>query len=44
MTQQELRDSFADGWDVSEIVAETFVTNLSELQAQAWLATIVRVA
>jgi SAM-dependent methyltransferase len=44
VTQQELRDSFADGWDVSEIVATTFVTNLPELQAQAWLATIVREA
>jgi ubiquinone/menaquinone biosynthesis C-methylase UbiE len=44
VTQQELRDSFADGWDVREIVAATFVTNLPELQAQAWLATIVRAA
>ena len=44
VTQQELRDSFADGWDVSEIVAATFVTNLPELQAKAWLATIVRAA
>ena len=42
VTQQELKHSFADGWDVSEIVATTFVTNLPELQAQAWLATIVR--
>jgi SAM-dependent methyltransferase len=44
VSQQELRDSFADGWDVSEIVAATFVTNLPELQAMAWLATIVRAA
>ena len=44
VTQQELRDSFADGWDVSEIVATPFVTNLPELRAQAWLATIVRTA
>ena len=42
VTQQELRDSFADGWDVVEIVAATFVTNLPELQAKAWRATIVR--
>ncbi|MDP9299995.1 MAG: class I SAM-dependent methyltransferase [Actinomycetota bacterium] len=42
VTQQELRDSFADGWDVREIVAATFVTNLPELQAKAWRATIVR--
>jgi ubiquinone/menaquinone biosynthesis C-methylase UbiE len=44
VTQQELRDSFADGWDVREIFAATFVTNLPELQAKAWLATIVRTA
>jgi ubiquinone/menaquinone biosynthesis C-methylase UbiE len=42
VSQQELRDSFADGWDVREIVAATFVTNLPELQAKAWRATIVR--
>jgi ubiquinone/menaquinone biosynthesis C-methylase UbiE len=44
VTQQELRDSFPDGWDVREIVAATFVTNLPELQAEAWRATIVRAA
>ena len=42
VTQEELRESFADGWDVMEIVAATFVTNLPELQAKAWRATIVR--
>ena len=42
VTQQEIRDSFADGWDVREIAAVTFVTNLPELQAKAWRATIVR--
>jgi SAM-dependent methyltransferase len=42
VTKQELWDPFADGWDVMEIVAATFVTNLPELQAKAWRATIVR--
>jgi SAM-dependent methyltransferase len=42
VTQQEIRDSFADGWDVREIAPVTFVTNLPELQANAWRATIAR--
>jgi SAM-dependent methyltransferase len=42
VTQQEIRESFADGWDVREIVPVTFVTNLPELQANAWRATIAR--
>jgi SAM-dependent methyltransferase len=42
VTQQEIRDSFDDGWDVREIAPVTFVTNLSELQAKAWRATIAR--
>ena len=42
VTQQEIRESFADGWDVREIIATTFVTNLPELQANAWRATISR--
>lgn len=40
VTQQELRDSFAAGWDVVEIVGTTFQTNLPEREAQAWRATI----
>jgi SAM-dependent methyltransferase len=43
VTQQELRDSFADGWDVAEIVATTFVAHLPGGEAQAWRATISRV-
>jgi len=42
VTQQEIRESFADGWDVREIAPVTFVTNLPELQANAWRATIAR--
>jgi ubiquinone/menaquinone biosynthesis C-methylase UbiE len=42
VTQQELKDSFADGWDVMEIGAATFVTNLPGHQAKAWRATIAR--
>jgi SAM-dependent methyltransferase len=42
VTQQELRDSFAEGWDVVEIVATTFVANLPGGGAQAWRATIAR--
>jgi ubiquinone/menaquinone biosynthesis C-methylase UbiE len=40
VSQQELVDAFADGWHIVEIVATTFVTNLPELQAKAWRATI----
>ncbi len=42
VSQQEIRDSFADGWDVVEIVATTFVANLPGGGAQAWRATIAR--
>jgi SAM-dependent methyltransferase len=42
VSQQELRDSFADDWDVVEIVATTFVANLPGGGAQAWRATIAR--
>ena len=38
--QGELRDSFADGWEVVEIVATTFVANILGGEAQAWRATI----
>jgi 2-polyprenyl-3-methyl-5-hydroxy-6-metoxy-1,4-benzoquinol methylase len=42
VSQQELRDSFAEGWDVREIVPTTFVANLPGGGAQAWRATIAR--
>jgi SAM-dependent methyltransferase len=44
VTEQELRDSFAEGWSVMEIVATTFVANLPGGEAQAWRATIERAA
>lgn len=42
VTQHELRDAFAEGWDVREIAPATFATNLPEGDAQAWRATLVR--
>jgi SAM-dependent methyltransferase len=42
VSQQELRDAFADGWELREIVATAFVTNLPGGEAQAWRATIGR--
>jgi SAM-dependent methyltransferase len=42
VTQRELRDTFTDGWDIEEIVATTFVTNLPGGEAQAWRASITR--
>jgi SAM-dependent methyltransferase len=40
ITQQELRDAFADGWEILEIVGTTFSTNLPGGEAQAWRTTI----
>ena len=40
VTERELRDSFASGWDVVEIVPTTFVAILPGGGAQAWRATI----
>jgi cyclopropane fatty-acyl-phospholipid synthase-like methyltransferase len=44
--QDELRSAFRDGWDVTEIVPETFDINpgpwFGTTTAQAWLATIRR--
>ena len=44
VSQEELRASFSDGWDVTAIVAEAFEVNpgLGTPTAQAWLATIHR--
>lgn len=44
VTQQELRDAFADGWTVESIIADTFDINPLQgtTRAQAWLATIRR--
>jgi SAM-dependent methyltransferase len=40
--QDELRDSFADGWQVESIEPVQFETNLDPPVAEAWLATITR--
>jgi SAM-dependent methyltransferase len=42
--QEELRESFSDGWAVESIEAETFEINPIDAMtlAQAWLATITR--
>jgi cyclopropane fatty-acyl-phospholipid synthase-like methyltransferase len=43
--QDELTEAFSDGWDVTSIVAETFVVNRGfdpSATVQAWLATIRR--
>ena len=42
VTEQEIRDSFAEGWRVVDIVATAFVANLPGGEAQAWRATIER--
>ncbi len=44
VSEQELRDSFADGWRVVEIVGTTFVVNLPGGGAQALRATFERTA
>jgi SAM-dependent methyltransferase len=43
VTQQELQDAFVDGWEIVEIVATTFVTNIPGGDAQAWRATVALV-
>ena len=40
VSEQELKDAFAEGWRVLEIVATTFVANLPGGEAQAWRATV----
>ncbi len=42
VAERELRDAFADGWDVVEIIPITFVVNLPGGGAEAWRATIAR--
>ena len=42
VTEQEIRDSFAEGWRVVEIVPTAFVATLPGGEAQAWRATIER--
>jgi cyclopropane fatty-acyl-phospholipid synthase-like methyltransferase len=40
VSQPEIRSAFADGWEIEEIVATTFLTNVPDPEAQAWRATI----
>jgi SAM-dependent methyltransferase len=40
VSQQEIRAAFADAWEILEIVATTFLTNLPDREALAWRATI----
>ena len=42
ISQDELRQSFADGWTIRSVIAERFATTLHQDGALAWLATIER--
>jgi len=43
ITEAEIREAFAERWDVDDIVATTFeVTGLPSTEFAAWLATITR--
>lgn len=44
ITQDEIRDTFAEGWRVNWIRAARFEANLEGNGAQAWLASITRPA
>lgn len=43
VTQAEIRNSFAQGWSISSITAETFDINLDPPTALAWLTKMTRV-
>ena len=42
ITQKELRESFADGWDVESIEPAELAVTFSPEPVQSWLATITR--
>ena len=42
VSQDEIRDSFADGWRVDSIEASVIETNWQDRSAKSWLATITR--
>ena len=42
VTQAEIRETFADGWEVEEIREASFEINFRPGEAQGWLATIRR--
>ncbi len=43
VSEQELRDTFTDGWRIREIVPAIFETNFDEPEVQAWRASIDRI-
>jgi SAM-dependent methyltransferase len=42
VSEEELRGTFAGGWEFRELVPAVFETNLGSGEAQAWRATIAR--
>jgi SAM-dependent methyltransferase len=44
VTEAELRGTFSSGWEIREIVAAAFETNLMTGDVRAWRAEIVRAA
>ena len=43
VSQDEIRDAFADGWRVDRIEASVIETNWRDASARAWLAAVTRV-
>ena len=43
VTQQEIREAFADGWNITSITAEEFAVNLDPPRAAAWLTKMSRI-
>jgi SAM-dependent methyltransferase len=42
VSEAELRSTFADGWQVQEIVGAAFETNLQRTDVRAWRASFTR--
>ena len=42
VSQQEIRDAFAKGWNIDSITAEEFTVNLDPPRAAAWLTKMTR--
>lgn len=43
ISQREIRETFAEGWTVDEIVPALFSTNFEAGPARAWLASLTRI-
>lgn len=43
VTQGEIRDAFADGWNITSITAAEFDVNLDPPTAAAWLTKMIRI-